>query len=63
MPKGFAVFSLGMGIFFIVMSIYVVVRPPEFIGDSALYKFGLAAAVFAYGAFRVTRAVKSLKDV
>lgn len=63
MPKYLAYLGLAMSIFFIFMSIGIIVRPPQFfagMSDSARYVAGFL--IMAYGIFRFSRAVKTIRS-
>ncbi len=62
MPKFLIFLGLGMSIFFIFMSVMIIVRPPDFFeGYSQTTRLIFAGLILAYGFFRLTRVVKELK--
>ena len=53
---------MGMSIFFMFASVYVVINPPTILGEgSPVAKFAIAGVLFAYGLFRFTRAFKAMR--
>ena len=61
--KGVNIFRLSMGIVFVFFGIFVQVRrPPALVDAGAGFIWLISLSLFAYGGFRIWRALKSMNE-